>query len=432
MPCESERIQHGARHRVLRPEPAARVEILADESAQMVDVARPQQIAQPVGRGDRIALQYRREILRRIVAAAHARHIGDAWMPQPIHERLQGRREPTFARVGNLRGVATERCHRQHPVGLTADAQRRQRTERTHVRDEVLARPRDRLERKPGAFESNQIHQIVAPRRRPERGGHLLRVDLLDERSVPKGAQRRVRDGCVEAECSGEYIGVAAARRSGRATLDAEAARVHRILRRPTGRRFGAVVGRRADPQEAKTPGVVMRVEQRGDRSRRRGRIERRHAEHHERIDALLRNRRRHLKSQRHAVLLGVAEVDHPAHAFVQRGLVVRRSSGVVWIRPDRGFAIDRRAKCRRNQRAARSRDGDPALRHRACQRRALPGSTGRILEHCGRRELRLNRQGLVGRDRRGWPVADIGGTQRTRNPRGALRIEAIAELLPR
>ncbi len=173
MPAEAERIQHGARHRILRREPAARVQVLADESAQMIDVARPEQITQPVRRRDRIALQYRREILRRIVAAADARHVGHARMPQPIRERLQRRREPAFARVRDLRGIAAERRHRQHAVGLTADAQRRQRTERTHVRDEMLARPRDRLEREAGAFEADQVHQIVAPRRRPQRGCHL-------------------------------------------------------------------------------------------------------------------------------------------------------------------------------------------------------------------------------------------------------------------
>ena len=139
-----------------------------------------------------------------------------------------------------------------------------------------------------------------------------------------------------------------------------------------------------------------------------------------------------HLQAQRHAVLLGVAEVDHPAHAFIDRGLVVRRGNRVVRIRADCGLAIDGRTERDRNQRTAGCRDRNPALRHHACERRALPCAGGRILLHRGRRELRLDRQRRVGRDRCGRPVADIRRTQRPRDPGRALRIEAIAKLLPR
>ncbi len=115
------------------------------------------------------------------------------------------------------------------------------------------------------------------------------------------------------------------------------------------------------------------------------------------------------------------------------RGLVVRRGSRVVWIRADRGLAIDRCAERvlqpahRARVATAIQRCGIARASGARCQRAA-----GRIFLHRGGRELRLDRQRLVGRDRRGRPVADVGRAQRARDPRRALRIEAIAELLPR
>ena len=124
------------------------------------------------------------------------------------------------------------------------------------------------VQRQAGAFEADQVHQVVAPGRGPQGGRHLPRVDLLDQGRVPQRAQaspaspprrspahERARRHC----CRGGSCERAAFRR--------ETALMHRILRRPAGRGFRAVVGRRADPQETETVGVVMRIEQRGDRS---------------------------------------------------------------------------------------------------------------------------------------------------------------------
>jgi hypothetical protein len=55
----------------------------------------------------------------------------------------------------------------------------------------------------------------------------------------------------------------------------------------------------------------------------------------------LLRGLRRHPEAHRHAALFSFIEVDHPAHAVIDRRLVGRRFRFVARVGTDGGFAID-------------------------------------------------------------------------------------------
>jgi hypothetical protein len=145
---------------------------------------------------------------------------------------------------------------------LAAHAQGGQETKRAHVVDEVGTRPCDRIQGKAGAFEPDQVQQIVAPCRRPQRRSHLSCVELLGEPGILAGSKGRVRERGIESERPSPQVGIAAARCLGSTAFGGEAARVQRIVRGPAGCGFGAVVRWRACAQEAEADGVVMGVEQ--------------------------------------------------------------------------------------------------------------------------------------------------------------------------
>ena len=148
-------------------------------------------------------------------------------------------------RIGDLGGVGG-------PADLARDDLARGRLARHHDRRAPRACPSFaaelRLEVVLHAL-ARALDQVVGDR--VARRVLLRRLNLLDERCVPQGPQRRLHHRRVEAEGACEHIGVAAGRHRRCAAFGREAARVHRILRGPARWRFGAVVRRRPDAQEA-------------------------------------------------------------------------------------------------------------------------------------------------------------------------------------
>ena len=80
-----------------------------------------------------------------------------------------------------------------------------------------------------------------------------------------------------------------------------------------------------------------------------------------------------------------------------------------------------------RNERTARRRDRDPALRHRACERCALPGAARSDPSSiAAARELGRTGSGLSAGPARSASRCTLVGLKRACDPRRALRIEAV------
>ena len=106
--------------------------------------------------------------------------------------------------------------------------------------------------------------------------------------------------------------------------LDGVAALVRRIVVGGGGAALVGIVGGRAEAEEFEAVGVVVGVEQVGELLRGVAGGERaRHAEDEQAVEAGAQRGGRHGDAQRHALGLGLVEVDHPLHAGIDLQLVV-------------------------------------------------------------------------------------------------------------
>jgi hypothetical protein len=79
----------------------------------MIEVARAEQMPQPVAVRGGIGLEHGGKIVRGIVAAPDARCVRHARPPQPVEQSFQRLREPAFARILDTGRGRLQRCDRQ-------------------------------------------------------------------------------------------------------------------------------------------------------------------------------------------------------------------------------------------------------------------------------------------------------------------------------
>ena len=279
---------------------------------------------------------------RERAGAQHVDEVGVGIVAAADPAARRRRRAPDAGRAARRADVAAARparrrrrarssrraSDRQDAVGLAAAAQRRQRAARADVAAGVVADPvaaasvsvgvaadhlgRGSSPRSPATARSHRRRR-AARRRRRRRRAPERRVDRPAAR--PRAAPRRPAS-------------VARPRSAGRAGHSrAKLCSPRRIAAGEAGALVGGVVGRRAGRQEGQPVGVVVGVEQGGEplgpaRPRRSDPATSRTS------TAASTERLGQRQPQRHADLLGPVEVDHPAHAVVDRRASGRRQRG--------------------------------------------------------------------------------------------------------
>ena len=324
------------------------------------------------------------------------------------------------------------RDHRQHAVGLAAEADRRQGATAADMVDPV---PAHRVEG--GAVEPRvavrpagrgQVLDRVAPGRRPERGVEGGRAVLLGVEAAGEGGEPRR----VEAERLGEDVGVCARRcrrggERGGPGLGAAA---------PVGAGGVGVVGRRSLGEELRPVGEAMRPHQPVEPGGAGRGVERgAHPIDQEPPDRRARDRQG--EGHGHADALGLGIVDEPAQRGVDRRqvVVVERQRGelVPVGQADGQLVGDRGARDGQRRRAVlldadmepvgkRAGDGGPAAARRRVGivggragtrgevlRAERLGDPGRAPGSRSRRQRRPGRGRVAGRPDR-IPVGDAGG----------------------
>ena len=146
-PRDAETLQHAGRQRIVRRDEAGRLQVLAQEGAQVLQIVAAQHGAGAVAAGERIHAHDVGEIGigRGRRSAAHAERVADARTPDVVAQLEQKIAQPGVGRESLLlagrRLPRIERGHRQHAVGLAAAAQERIGPAAAHVSDEMIARP---------------------------------------------------------------------------------------------------------------------------------------------------------------------------------------------------------------------------------------------------------------------------------------------------
>ena len=268
-------------------EEADRVEVRAEQAAQVRQVVRTERTAHVVAGAGGASAEHVDDVGAGIVAAPDP---GGADGRRPPHLVAQRRQQAGEAGTGC--GVvaggrpAGERRDGQHAVGLTTAAQRRQRTGRAQVATGVVADPAPR-----GVVERRELRQVVAPGGRPQRGLHRLGDDLVALAGAGDAPERRLDPWRGQPERGAEVAG--AARRAqfggagggGLGPLDRKGLLAAAVATGVAGALGTAVVGGRARREERQAVGEMVGVEQGGHVGRRRRPARRWDADHHEDVD---------------------------------------------------------------------------------------------------------------------------------------------------
>ena len=192
----------------------------------MLQVVPAEQRARAVAAGERVAAHHVGQVGIGVGAAADRADIGQARAPDVVAQHRAAGCQAQVAAQARLRRLAAAPSRPSSVTGSTPYGWRRsaarQRAGACTCADEVLARPVDALGRQAGAAGSRSVGQVVAPGRRPQRGGHLPCV----------GAWSRVAGvrQAADRQCSGVAVRPSAAA-SQRALLSASSRRRGGVLR---------------------------------------------------------------------------------------------------------------------------------------------------------------------------------------------------------
>ena len=435
---ETDRSRHtGAGGQVRRElaqdgEEADRVEIRAEQAAQVRQVVRAERTAHVVAGAGGAAAEHVDDVGAGIVAAPDP---GGADGRRPPHLVAQRRQQVGEAGTGG--GVVAggrptgERRDGQHAVGLTTAAQRRQRTGRAQVATGVVADPAPR-----GIVERRELRQVVAPGGRPQRGLQRLGDDLVALAGAGDAPERRLDPRRAQPERGTEVAG--AARRAqfrcagggGLGPLDRKGLLAAAVAAGVAGALGAAVVGGRARREERQAVGVMVGVEQGGQSVGAVGRLVGGDAYHHEDVDGGRVDGAGQHHPQGHPGFLGAVEVDHPAHALVDGGrvrVVDGGGEGVVGVGPHGEVGHDVAPGHRGHDRPAVVGGRGPARRQPCRTRRA---HDGRRLAQVGE-PWRLRQLG-VGGHRGGRLIGGVGRCEHPGDPRRSTGLEAVGQHAPR
>ena len=387
-----------------RPVVGYRVVAGEQEPAQVLQELLAHQAAyREPGRGG-VGLQHVGQVGVRVVGRADPRYPPGRRSPGRLPQRDERGAHARERGVAGPGQPGVQGRDGQHAVRLGAGAQDRQRAGRADEVHRVGARVVAQGGGQPGTGEADHLRQEIPHGGGPQGGRHRAGERLVDEAAAVDVG------GSVDPERESGQLPVAAGRRLLGPDLGGEADPVLGVrypVRRTAG---GGVVRGRTRCEERQPVGAMVGVELGGDV---RGPVAEPGAGDEQQVDGA---RQRYRQPQRHAGVFGRDEVDHPAHAVVDRGLLVVHHDRCGEVRTDREVRHDVLAGSGGHQRVAEVRAGRPLVG----QQRDRRGTRG------GGRRPRVREGRLSGRFR-----AQVGRRQAPHDPGRTRRSDRAGEHLP-